>query len=277
MSRGSAHRSAFTLIELLVVIAIIAILAAILFPVFAQAREKARSATCISNQKQIANALMMYVQDYDEVYPQAEYGDGGAFGPQQQWYEMVWPYIKIGDRYTDAAGISYSWGNGGVYRCPTHADPNQGQVYGLHMDLFPRNYGGGTWATHSMAAVDAPAEKIFMVEKGRNGQTWSVPYYGTYEWDWTAWVGLDRATGQVQRDGSEIAVSREGDDFRNDNANWWAQCGMLPRYRHSSTTNVLFGDGHAKTFPKNGIMWYKNVFIPVGEAAQNYAAGWYPY
>src|SRR5205809_6997285 len=62
-------RRGFTLIELLVVIAIIAILAAILFPVFAQAREKARGASCMSNLKQSGTALMMYVQDYDEYYP----------------------------------------------------------------------------------------------------------------------------------------------------------------------------------------------------------------
>jgi prepilin-type N-terminal cleavage/methylation domain-containing protein len=65
----SETRRGFTLIELLVVIAIIAILAAILFPVFAQARAKARQTQCLSNSKQIGMAMMQYVQDYDELYP----------------------------------------------------------------------------------------------------------------------------------------------------------------------------------------------------------------
>src|SRR5205807_8427606 len=69
-SQPGAPRRAFTLIELLVVIAIIAILSAILFPVFAQAREKARAISCLSNEKQVGLALMLYIQDYDEKYPQ---------------------------------------------------------------------------------------------------------------------------------------------------------------------------------------------------------------
>ena len=67
--KASKYSAAFTLIELLVVIAIIAILAAILFPVFTQAREKARSATCLSNLNQMGLAVMQYTQDYDETYP----------------------------------------------------------------------------------------------------------------------------------------------------------------------------------------------------------------
>src|ERR687884_230020 len=69
------RKRGFTLIELLVVIAIIAILAAILFPVFAQARDKARSASCLSNLKQMGTAWMMYTQDYDEMFPSSCPGD----------------------------------------------------------------------------------------------------------------------------------------------------------------------------------------------------------
>src|SRR3954469_12892595 len=83
-------RAAFTLIELLVVIAIIAILAAILFPVFAQAREKARSISCLSNLKQGGLAYAMYTQDYDETTPLQKSNDpAGGY-----WYNLIQPYIK---------------------------------------------------------------------------------------------------------------------------------------------------------------------------------------
>src|SRR5690348_5806736 len=91
------RRGGFTLIELLVVIAIIAILAAILFPVFAQAREKARTATCLSNLRQIGLANQMYLQDYDERFPFA-----GRDWPQAAFVD-VWnclgPYIKNTDMF----------------------------------------------------------------------------------------------------------------------------------------------------------------------------------
>src|SRR5689334_4755525 len=96
-SRG--RESAFTLIELLVVIAIIAILAAILFPVFAQAREKARHASCISNLKQIGMAALMYGQDYDESYPMLENG------PQRYTVaNALDPYIKTGKLNVNSSG-----------------------------------------------------------------------------------------------------------------------------------------------------------------------------
>jgi len=86
--------NAFTLIELLVVIAIIAILAAILFPVFAAAREKARQAACINNEKQFGMAFAMYNQDYDELWPMMGYEGPTNLPYQCYWYNALYPYTK---------------------------------------------------------------------------------------------------------------------------------------------------------------------------------------
>jgi len=113
----------FTLIELLVVIAIIAILAAILFPVFAQARESARTTSCLSNEKQIGTAHMMYAQDYDETYVHQP-APGGCpdligFVPgqvKQQWTTLIFPYVK----------------NQQVFRCPSFS----GTLFGIALSLW---------------------------------------------------------------------------------------------------------------------------------------------
>ena len=95
LRRPSLHgRSAFTLIELLVVIAIIAILAAILFPVFARARENARRASCQSNLKQIGLGILQYVQDYDEKLPGRNMGATTAVNDAQSWRRTIFPYVK---------------------------------------------------------------------------------------------------------------------------------------------------------------------------------------
>jgi prepilin-type N-terminal cleavage/methylation domain-containing protein/prepilin-type processing-associated H-X9-DG protein len=133
-------RRGFTLIELLVVIAIIAILAAILFPVFAQARAKARQATCVSNLKQLGNAMLMYVQDYDETFPFVP-GARASVDARVDWGKDTWvyndvyvvlqPYVKnfkvffcpdrsrfVGDAFfqpgkkNEVWGYGYNWSSG---------------------------------------------------------------------------------------------------------------------------------------------------------------------
>jgi len=185
-ARPNASR-AFTLIELLVVIAIIAILAAILFPVFAQAREKARQTQCLSNYKQWGTAILMYVQDYDERMPLA-FGSDSTLGcannlcynfntpvppnwrpsapvgsgryniATQQWANTVQPYIK----------------NYGVYRCPSAPDT---KLPGIDADYaapvatpIPVSVTfNGLMHQYPMAGVQFPADVVLMWE-GRGKQ-----------------------------------------------------------------------------------------------------------
>src|SRR5688500_17276072 len=89
-----SQRRGFTLIELLVVIAIIAILAAILFPVFARARENARRASCQSNLKQVGLGIMQYTQDYDEKFPQSPWNNIASDTRRSHWGQVIQPYVK---------------------------------------------------------------------------------------------------------------------------------------------------------------------------------------
>jgi prepilin-type N-terminal cleavage/methylation domain-containing protein len=161
------RRHGFTLIELLVVIAIIAILAAILFPVFAQAREKARSSTCLSNNKQIGVATAMYLQDYDSTFP-AQRVDAlvtmAAGGREGTYYDALTPYIK----------------NGQIWICPSDLPNSNGRAklvppaMGYHM-----NGNVITRAGLSEAAVAAPANLMLMRESGA-GITWLEAHLRPY-------------------------------------------------------------------------------------------------
>lgn len=161
MTIATVKRRGFTLIELLVVIAIIAILAAILFPVFAQAREKARQVNCLSNLKQYGVATLMYVQDYDETYPMSSYLSGSCVST---FYLAVTPYVK----------------NDQVTRCPTERDamdivtmfrgflagacPGTPQYtgYTVNHDLFVNGFAG--LRPVSMAAIGSTASTAMLYD-----------------------------------------------------------------------------------------------------------------
>ncbi|MHB8995558.1 MAG: DUF1559 family PulG-like putative transporter [Armatimonadota bacterium] len=134
----------FTLIELLVVIAIIAILAAILFPVFAKAREKARQSSCLSNLKQISLAQLMYIEDYDEMLPYSQCWDpaNGAVpaGVGIYWYQTVQPYMK----------------NTQALKCPSANSPAATVTdYGRCQHHLPYR---GPFATISLGSIKRPSE-----------------------------------------------------------------------------------------------------------------------
>ena len=213
----------FTLIELLVVIAIIAILAAILFPVFAQARAKARGIACLSNVKQIGTAMMMYVQDYDETTPN---GRGGGW----EWWTELMPYTKStdfllcpdrfdGNPYTQGntaglcvsgayamkrrSGYGYNWGpvsyrGGGLMGPSTPVASGEGCASG-----------GSKHSGTSIASIDSPAEMFAF------GDTYDTP----------------RAT-------IAISFAMDGSGTMNSNSQLRHQQGMM---------NMCFVDGHAKS------------------------------
>jgi len=178
---ASRRRSAFTLIELLVVIAIIAILAAILFPVFAQAREKARQATCVSNLKQLGTACVMYAQDYDESYPMLESGGGARLTVAN----LLDPYIKTNKKNVNSAGGNL-WPEDSIWRCPSGTTYNSGDLqsyftvgynYLYLTDAAPGpkgdfKSGGGiyqwTQPGRPLAAVAQPADTVMFADAGHS-------------------------------------------------------------------------------------------------------------
>jgi prepilin-type N-terminal cleavage/methylation domain-containing protein/prepilin-type processing-associated H-X9-DG protein len=161
-SSGSAQR-AFTLIELLVVIAIIGILASMLFPVFAQARESARKIVCVSNMSQMAKAIMMYAQDYDETYPEQDhlwidncnqppfwldvaYGvPDWKISPYANWAQSIYPYVK----------------DLGVYQCKSNKGWTQNSNTKMPGLSFVYN---GFAAGQTMARVDEPSRKVTLYD-----------------------------------------------------------------------------------------------------------------
>jgi prepilin-type N-terminal cleavage/methylation domain-containing protein/prepilin-type processing-associated H-X9-DG protein len=245
--RSRSQSRAFTLIELLVVIAIIAILAAILFPVFAQAREKARQASCLSNAKQMSTAVMMYAQDYDETFPL--YFQPQANGDNWYWHVQLQPYIKSWDLFrcpscSDSEGNATWLGTCKVYN-PKDVKPLPWTVgsggYGWnacyigsgYTDLATRTSG---WAGVSIAAVGLPAETIMIAEI-----TKLVNPGGVYP--------PPGAPGTTNSNGASGCGS--------DGAKWSNFAA-----RHNEGNTVTFFDGHVHWYKKSQVQQHPEWFAP---------------
>jgi prepilin-type N-terminal cleavage/methylation domain-containing protein/prepilin-type processing-associated H-X9-DG protein len=252
----------FTLIELLVVITIIAILAAILFPVFAQARERARAVACLSNTKQIGTALMMYTQDYDELYPAANaavppINNGalatipidGQLGPYLK-NDQVWACPSDGGEI-NALSTTFFWDGrydplkGGTRKRRSYSyvieintreagnrrDPNTGLGARFLPDgtFFPNGY--------SLASVDQPADTVGIVET--YNPTESSANMGAYNGGLFTQCDHWKLAGRLP---GQLAVEVGGCTANYTNLN------NKPNPGHFTKSNFIFADGHAKAF-----------------------------
>ncbi|MBC8140615.1 MAG: DUF1559 domain-containing protein [Armatimonadetes bacterium] len=250
---------AFTLIELLVVIAIIAILAAILFPVFAQAREKARATACLSNTKQIGLAMMAYSQDYDEKMVRGWYGNGGfgrsranpAPDDRYKWMDAIEPFVK----------------NQQLFSCPNNPKglaqrPGDGDARGRYLpakqlgaannndtlDEDERYYGSyainsaywgedrsrkGPANDTTLAAISSPADTI-----------WAMDGNGSYQF---AWPNQNEDPEVIRKNADISYLCNKFTDENN------LQEGAIID-RHQGRTNAIYCDGHAKSVTLSFLM-----------------------
>lgn len=215
-------RSGFTLIELLVVIAIISILAAILFPVFARARENARRTSCLSNLKQIGLGIMQYTQDNDEKYPMAYIATGQTTSPIGKpvwantvwfWQEIVYPYVKSEQ----------------VYACPSSINQT------LYAGYYAFNYGANRLVFKypstplSTAAVTNSANLYMLMDSGGYDPTPVNPQGGVLEANgWRYLPGAYKNAGIACFTGQVYTPDCQAEG------------------RHFDGLNVTFADGHAK-------------------------------
>jgi prepilin-type N-terminal cleavage/methylation domain-containing protein/prepilin-type processing-associated H-X9-DG protein len=223
---------AFTLIELLVVIAIIAILAAILFPVFAQARAKARSVTCAANMRQLATAWLLYAQDYDETFPLSAVRRAENAG-QVYWPELVDPYIKGGVEHTPGPdGLTIQAGHRSIFTCPEYEMPAPVQ------DEAGNKIDGPAVGRYPLASY-APNIAI-TTHWSLLGQSFLKPPYAT-----SHTVGTLAAVGEPAR----ILMLVENHDIPPESwgsggSNNWTRAGR----RHSGGANYAMVDGHVKWY-----------------------------
>lgn len=267
------NRKAFTLIELLVVIAIIAILAAILFPVFASAREKARQSACASNEKQIGLALIMYMGDYDERFPILDPYNDGACGP---YYSTTGPFSDAG--FWDRGPGSQIWPNEiypyvkstGVFDCPSRNSRLTGSgtppwAYSVNYYLGYYAPNGGWWDPVGCAGLHTspmpeskwaqPSQLFMFMEPSWPGYSWVYPYDG----------GTGAADGRYLPAMSGQAIWGTAFDAQFGPAGWGALPAGFDMGRHTGGMNVCYGDGHVK---------YIKTLAPFVQATPGWQANW---
>jgi prepilin-type N-terminal cleavage/methylation domain-containing protein/prepilin-type processing-associated H-X9-DG protein len=257
-SRGGG----FTLIELLVVIAIIAILAAILFPVFAKAREKARQTTCASNEKQIGVAFLQYVQDNDEAFP---VGQAGSFDGKG-WVGSIYPYAKTVAAFhcpDDPTAVAHGQESGNA------AEVDYPESYGYNRNLAStsNNLWVGT-ATNLVATLNSPAKTVMCFEvvgwdapvDNNNGVTDHESMAGCMP-DAGGDGGADGPTQTNAGTGAHYATGYMGNPIRT-TGNDAATYGPAPvTGRHSGGSNFLLCDGH--------VIWAIGTTVSSGPAANS--------
>lgn len=225
------RRTGFTLIELLVVIAIIAILAAILFPVFAQAREKARQSACLSNTKQMSLGILQYTQDYDEILPV----QGDLSQNRGRWFFQIYPYVKNPDVFTCPNFPEGRVDPGALFVGSTNAISGYGWNTALG-DPRSVNSANVIQTGYSLGEIAKPAETIAV------GETGSVPRTGNI-----IFGGYTMAPRDVSKAGSNppstsLAMFRHHTTRSAPASAGGTNCN-LPR---DGWANFSFLDGHSK-------------------------------
>lgn len=236
-------KTGFTLIELLVVIAIISVLAAILFPVFSRARERARQLVCSSNCRQLSMSVMLYLQDHDEAFPfSTNYGIPPDH-PERIWTRTVQPYVKNTDLFicpsAPHAGFPNDWSNRGIgsigYSTATAYDPDQQE--GFTTPVF-------------LPQLDESARTPLFAEtpSGPTAQKYRGYVFDPYNGD---------SNDRDPRLGTPLVADR---DLVKE-LNHLPPARLKPVFaRHFATgnntglTNLIFADGHAKAFSAASIL-----------------------
>lgn len=249
-SPAGKRAPAFTLIELLVVIAIIAILAAILFPVFAQAREKARQASCLSNGKQMALGVLQYIQDYDETYPTTNLFNFFAF-ENAEWPLKIQPYTKSLDIFlcpSDAGrrNDDFTWcGKDISWAANSHAGNASAGNFFYGVVAVDNDWVGPNQVARPMAEVKAPAATILLAEKhSADFKETAAP--GAANWLAGNWVRnwpTNVFNGDML-DGTWYGFIPDGTRAATAQFPMGREGGVTSK--HAGMSNFVFCDGHVK-------------------------------